>query len=106
MGQLIGAEEAAEGRERRARPLPGRERAEDYLHALVAVVVAVPGRAAHALRPEGGETVTVGIERPRVLPRVRGMEKDPVLCHHQEDEAIDEAQELVEPSGQRQYAGA
>ena len=103
MGQLIGTEEAAEGRERE-RGLGGRERAEDDLHALVTVVVAVPRCAAHALRSERREAVALGIELSRVLSRARGMEEVPILRHHQEDEPIDEAQELVEPGRQRQCA--
>ena len=105
MGQLIGAEETAE-RGEAERILAGRERAEDDLHALVAVVVTIPGRAAHALRPERGEAVALGIERARVVLGVGGVEEIPVLGHHQKDEAVDEAQELVEPGGQRQRARA
>ena len=79
--------------------------AEDDLDAFVAVVVLVPGGRADALRAQRGEAVAFGVELAGVRFRRLGVKQVPILGHHQEDQAIDEAQKLVEPFGQVDLAG-
>ena len=81
------------------------EGAEDDLDALVAVVVLVPGRGADALRAQCGEAVAFGVELAAPALGLLGVEQVPVLGHHQEDQAVDEAQKLVEPFGEIDLAG-
>ena len=75
MRQLVGPEEATEGR-KCERVFTGRECTEDHLHALVAVIVAVPRRTAHAVRPEHRKTIAVDIERSSIPLGVGGMGED------------------------------
>ena len=76
------------------------QRAENDLDALVAVVMLVPRCGAVTLGPQGREAVTFRIELTGIGPGGLGMEEISIFGHHQKDQAIDEAQESVEPIGQ------
>lgn len=99
VGQTVVRKEAAESREREGGLAIGKG-AEDDLHALIAVVVLVPGRRSKALGAQVGEAVAFGIELAGVGGGLFGVEEVAILGHHQEDQAVDEAEEFVEPLGQ------
>ena len=104
VGQPVLGEEAAEGGQREG-GLAMREGAEDDLHPLVAVMVFVPGGGAVALLAQRLQRIALGVEGARLGLGPFGVEEVPVLGHHQEDQAVDETQELVEPFGQVHFAG-
>jgi hypothetical protein len=81
------------------------ERAEHDLDALVAVVVTVPRRGTGAERAQGAERIALGVEFPRGGGGLGRMEEIAILRDHQEDEAIDEPEKLIEPTGERDVAG-
>jgi hypothetical protein len=60
----------------------------------------VPRSAAEALGTEGDEAIALSIDFADVGLRFLGMKQAPVLGHHHKDQAVDEAQRLVKPSGQ------
>ena len=105
MGQPIFGKEAAEGGQRKS-GLAVCEGAEDDLHPLVAVMVLVPGGGAVALLAQRLERIALGVEGAGLGLGLFGMQEVPVLGHHKEDQAVDEAQEFVEPFGQVDLAGA
>ena len=103
-GSIVGAEQPAEGREAERLLTVGKS-SEDDLDAFVAVVVLVPSGRADALRTQCSEAVAFDVELARLRLRRLGMKQVPILSHHQEDQAIDEAQKLIEPFGQVDLAG-
>jgi len=99
VGQLVSGEKPAECGEGEGVLTVG-QRVEDDLDALIAVVVFVPRGGAVALRAQDGEAVAFGIKLTGVGLGLFGVQQVAILGHHQEDQAIDEAQEFVEPFGQ------
>jgi len=52
------------------------------------------------LGAQGGEAVAFGIKLAGVGPGLFGVQEVAIFGHHQEDQAVDEAKEFVEPLGQ------
>ncbi|MNJ36806.1 hypothetical protein D3C77_316080 [compost metagenome] len=65
----------------------------------------VPGGGAVALLAQRLERIALGVEGARLGLGLFWVEEVPILGHHQEDQAVDEAQEFVEPFGQVHFAG-
>ncbi len=99
MGQLVAREKATERRERQGVLAVG-QRVKDDLDAFVAVVMLVPRGGAIALGAQGSEAVAFGIKLAGVGLGLLGVQEVSILGHHQEDQAIDEAEKFVEPFGQ------
>ena len=73
-----------------------RERLEGRLQPLEGIGVLVPGGAAHAALAQAGDAVALGVDAARRGRGVLRMQQVPVLGGEQEDQAVDEAEQLLE----------
>ena len=102
---LVVGEQAAERRQAEPR-LAARERREGRLQPLEGVGVLVPGGAAHAALAQAGDAVALGVDAAGGRRGARRMQEVAVLGGEQEDQAVDEAEQLLEVGLRGQVAAA
>ena len=92
---LAAREQAAQRRQAELR-LAARERLEGRLQPLEGIGVLVPGGAAHAALAQAGDAIALGIDAARGRGGGRRMQQVAILGGEQEDQAVDQAEQLLE----------
>ena len=104
VGQTVICEKAAEGWKGKGWLAMG-EGVKDDLDGFIAVVVLVPRGGAIALFAQGREGIALCVKRAGIRFGACRVKQVAILGHHEEDQAVDKAQEFVEPLGQVHLAG-
>ena len=103
LSRVVG-EEAAEGGQAEPQLAVG-ERLEGRLQALEGVSVLVPSGSAHEALAQAGDAVALGVDPARRGRGGVGMQEVAVLGGEQEDQAVDEAEQLLEVGLRGEVAG-